>query len=103
MTSRGKVAKTLKGAIGPALAAFAVLAMAGYMIFGPTGLYAWGEYSQMLERREGQLDRLREQQAVLENRVSLLDPRHADPDMVDELVRRELGVSHPDDVIIPRK
>ena len=35
------------------------------------------------------------------NRVSLLDPRHANPDMVDELVRRDLGVAHPDEIVVP--
>ncbi len=35
------------------------------------------------------------------NRVSLLDPQKANPDMVDELVRRDLGLAQPDEVIIP--
>jgi len=39
----------------------------------------------------------------LQNRVTLLDPRHANPDMVDELVRKELNVAHPDEVIVPLK
>jgi len=32
-----------------------------------------------------------------------LDPKKANPDLVDELVRRELGLAHPDEVIIPLK
>jgi cell division protein FtsB len=35
------------------------------------------------------------------NRVMLLDPQKANPDMVDELVRRDLGLAQPDEVIIP--
>jgi cell division protein FtsB len=31
----------------------------------------------------------------------LLDPKKADPDMADELVRRDLGLVRPDEVIIP--
>ena len=39
--------------------------------------------------------------AVLKNRVALLNPDRADPDMVDELARRKLNVAHPDEVIVP--
>jgi cell division protein FtsB len=38
---------------------------------------------------------------VLKNRVDLLDPKHVDPDMADELTRKELGVVGPDEVILP--
>lgn len=93
----------MKGAIGPVLAAGVVMVMVGYMIFGPTGLYAWGEYSAKLTERQRELALLQQEQRTLENHVRLLDPRRADPDMIDELVRRELGVTHPDDVIIPRR
>ena len=37
----------------------------------------------------------------LKHRSALLDPRKADPDMADELVRRDLGLVRPDEVIIP--
>lgn len=87
--------------MGPALACFAVIAMAGYAIFGPTGLYAWGDYTQSVERKSKQLGALKKREAELRNELTLLNPNHADPDLSDELVRRELGVAHPDDVIVP--
>jgi cell division protein FtsB len=31
----------------------------------------------------------------------LLDPRKADPDMAEELVRKDLGLVRPDEVIVP--
>jgi cell division protein FtsB len=93
--------KVVKGAMGPALAGFAVCAMAGYAVFGPTGLYAWGDYSQSVERKGKQLAALKVREAELKNQVSLLNPNHADPDLSDELVRKELGVAHPDDYIVP--
>ena len=37
----------------------------------------------------------------LKHRSDLLDPRKADPDMADELVRKDLGLVRPDEVIIP--
>jgi cell division protein FtsB len=74
---------------------------AGYALFGSNGVLAWGDYRQRLDTATVQLTVLKKQQAELANRVALLDPRHANPDLVDELVRRELGVAHPDEVIIP--
>ena len=32
--------------------------------------------------------------------MALLDPNHADPDMVGELLRSQLNVVHPDEVVI---
>jgi cell division protein FtsB len=37
----------------------------------------------------------------LHNRVDLLNPRRVDPDLSDELIRRQLGVIHHDEVIVP--
>jgi cell division protein FtsB len=74
---------------------------AGYALFGSNGVLAWGDYRQRLDTANVQLATLKKQQGELANRVALLDPRHANPDLVDELVRRELGVAHPDEVIIP--
>ncbi|MGH6782894.1 MAG: FtsB family cell division protein, partial [Sphingomonadaceae bacterium] len=62
---------------------------------------AWGDYSRQLEQRRVELTKLEKEKAVLQNRVALLDPKRANPDMADELIRRELGLAHPDDVIVP--
>lgn len=91
----------MRGAIGPAVAALALLAIVGYAFAGPTGLFAWGDYAQAVASKKIELAALKKREAELRNQVKLLDHRRADPDMVDELVRRELGVAHPDEVIIP--
>ncbi len=84
--------------------AFSVIAFFGfYALFGSNGLLAWGDYAQRYDARTAELARIEKERAQLANRVSLLDPRHANPDMVDELVRRDLGLAHPDEVIIPLK
>lgn len=90
-------------ALTPAIAIFLLLLFIGYAIIGPNGILAWSDYSRQLKQREGELRELQKQKAVLENRVRLVDPRHADPDMVDELIRKELGVTHPDEVVVPLK
>ena len=88
-------------AIGPTVALLAVLAMIGYIIFGPTGLYAWGDYSQSVEKKRVVLSKLTKRENELQNRVNLLDQRRVDPDLADEYVREKLGVMHPDEIAIP--
>lgn len=87
-----------------ALPAGALVIMAffgAYAVMGPNGLLAFGDYRHQLARKERKLAELERKRDVLRNRVALLDPRHANPDLVDELVRRELNVAHPDEVILP--
>ena len=37
----------------------------------------------------------------LDNRLALLDPKGIDPDLAEELVRRELGYVRDDEIIVP--
>ncbi len=92
---------TLKRAALPA-AALTVMAFFGiYAVAGPNGVLALGDYKRQLVKRERDYAMLDQRRTMLRNRVALLDPRHANPDMVDELVRKELNVAHPDEVIVP--
>lgn len=90
-------------AFGPALSILLLLLFVTYAVLGPSGLLAWGDYSRQLKQRQAELALLKSQQAALQNRVNLLDPRKADPDLADELVRRQLGVTQPDEVVIPTR
>jgi len=92
---------SVKAAAMPATAMFIVAFFAGYALFGSNGVLAWGEYTKRLEARRVHLASLERDKSVLANRVALLDPRRANPDMVDELIRRDLGVARPDEVIVP--
>lgn len=69
-------------------------------IAGPTGLLSWAENEKMLDQRLGRIAMLTENRDALKNRVELLDPNGADPDLVSELVREDLGVIHPDEIVI---
>ncbi|MEP0391443.1 MAG: septum formation initiator family protein [Erythrobacter sp.] len=69
-------------------------------IAGPTGLLAWAENSEVLSEREARIAMLTEKRSALKNRVNLLDPNGADPDLVGELVRKDLGVLHPDEIVV---
>ena len=85
----------------PALALIIVGTFAGHAIAGPNGILAWGGYHRALKDRQVELAQLRTESAQLKHRSQLLDPRKADPDMADELVRKDLGLVRPDEVIIP--
>ncbi|MGE0774255.1 MAG: septum formation initiator family protein [Sphingomonadaceae bacterium] len=91
----------IKAAAAPAAAILIVAHFAGFALFGPNGLLAWGDYKRDLAVKTVQLQRIEAKRAELSHRVALLDPRKVDPDYADELVRRETGQVRPDEVIIP--
>jgi cell division protein FtsB len=91
----------IRRSAAPALALIIVGTFAGHAITGPNGLLAWGGYHRALKERQAELAKLEQEKAQLRHRSALLDPRKADPDMADELVRKDLGLVRPDEVIIP--
>jgi cell division protein FtsB len=103
MAQLAKLRFLLGSAMMPAIAIVLLLIFIAYAIIGPNGILAWGDYSRQLKQRQSELRMLQAQKAALDNRVKLLDPRKVDPDMADELVRRQLGVTHPDEVVVPMK
>lgn len=78
----------------------ALLVMGGIAIAGPSGLLAWSENLRVLDQRKAQLAALEKDRDALANKVELLDRDRADPDMVGELLRSQLNVVHPDEVVI---
>ena len=90
----------IRKAAVPALAVMIVGTFAGHAIAGPNGILAWGGYHRALKERQTELVKLEQEKAQLRHRSALLDPRKADPDMADELVRKDLGLVRPDEVII---
>jgi cell division protein FtsB len=91
----------LRSAFGPALAVTIIAFFGGYALFGSNGVLAWGDYTRKYEVREAELAKAEKYRAELANRVALLDPQKANPDMVDELVRKNLGLAQSDEVIVP--
>lgn len=101
MAHIAKLRMLLLSALGPAFAILLLLLFAGYAVLGSSGILAWGDYSRQLHDSRIELAMVKTERDRLKNRVDLLDPRRADPDMVEELVRRELNVNHPDEVVVP--
>ncbi len=82
------------------LALGALLLLAGFAVAGPTGLLAWSENAEALAARKADIAQLTLKRDGLRNRVMLLDPEAADPDLASELVREQLGVMREDEVVI---
>ncbi len=82
------------------LALVALLLLSGFAVAGPTGLLAWSENLAALEQRDADIESLTAKRDALRNRVMLLDPEAADPDLASELVRDQLGVMREDEVVI---
>jgi cell division protein FtsB len=85
----------------PALALVVVGTFAGHAIAGPNGLLAWGGYHRDLQARRAELASLQAERSRLKHRSALLNPKKADPDLADEMVRKDLGLVRPDEVILP--
>ena len=84
----------------PALGVLIIANFLGYALVGDNGVLAWGDYRRVKAERAAELAQLEAEKARLAHRARLLDPRRADPDFAEELVRRDLGLVRPDEVII---
>ena len=91
----------IKRAAWPAVALLIIANFLGYAIVGANGILSWGDYRLQKAEKLEQLAVLNAEKTRLAHRAQLLDPRRADPDLADELVRGELGLVRPDEVVIP--
>ena len=90
----------IKRALLPALAILIIVNFLGYAVVGSNGILSWGDYRRMKAERSVELAQLESEKTRLAHRAQLLDPQRADPDLADEMVRSELGLVRPDEVII---
>jgi len=91
----------LKRAIIPAVCILLVLYFLSFAISGPTGMLAWRGFEAERKALAAEVAVRAEKKASLERQLELLDPAGVDPDLADELVRRNLNVVKPDEVIVP--
>jgi cell division protein FtsB len=82
------------------LALLCLLLMGGFAIAGPSGIISWSENQRVLESRKQQIAQLVAERDRLQNRVDLLDPKHADADLTGQLLRSQLNVAHPDEMVM---
>ena len=101
--SRTSPIRSLLRRAGLPAAVLIAIGFFGYnAVMGPTGVIAAQEFRAELAQKNAEYAALDKKRAEIKNRVDLLDPRRgADPDMVDELTRKQLNVVRPDEVIVP--
>ena len=86
--------------VGNAMALLLLILIGMLALMGPSGLIAWSDNAATLDAHKDRIATLEEDRAVLENRVELLDPENADPDLASELARRDLNVVHRDEYVV---
>jgi cell division protein FtsB len=101
MAGGGNPVLIIRRAALPAVAVLIIANFLGYAILGSNGILSWGDYRRLKSERSVELVRLDAERARLAHRAELLDPSRADPDLADEMIRGELGLVRPDEVIIP--
>jgi cell division protein FtsB len=82
------------------LALAVLLLMGAYVIAGPSGVISWGENQRLLEQRREKLAELKLERERIRNRVELLNPQQVDPDLAGELLRENLNVARPDEMVM---
>ena len=100
MTIRRSPLSLIKRVALPAVGLLIVANFVGYAVMGPNGVMSWGDYRREKQERTVELAELEQERQRLQHRARLLDPHQADPDLADELIRRELGLVRPDEIII---
>lgn len=100
MTREGHKISLPREQMTQGLALALLLLMGGLSIAGPSGLLSWSENLQKLEQHEARIAVLVEDRDRLRNRIDLLNPENADPDLTGELLRQNLNVVHPDEIVL---
>jgi cell division protein FtsB len=95
--------KLAKESLTQGIALACLLLLGGIAIAGPSGVLAWGEHRRVLEQRQQEIVQLAAERDAVRNRVARLDPRHVDPDLAGELLRSNLNVVHPDEMVMMLK
>ncbi|MBP7952093.1 MAG: septum formation initiator family protein [Sphingorhabdus sp.] len=103
MVRRKKNPAMIRSVIVPFLALVMLLAIAAYALLGPTGIIAWTDYRSALNERSQELAALEKERDRLRNNRRLLTQDNVDPDLAGELMRKELNVVAPDEIVIPMK
>lgn len=100
MTHEGHRIQSPRDRLTQGVALAVLLLLGGMAIVGPSGLLAWGDNLRLLDQRRAQIAELTHERNELKLQVNALNPNKADPDFVGELIRKDLNVVHPDEVVI---
>ncbi len=94
------IKKWLRQSIAPTLCVACAAYFAYHAFQGDRGVFAMSRLAKEIERAESELARSETKRQKLANKVDLVQPNAIDPDLLDELARHQLGLAHPDDLVI---
>ena len=86
----------------PALSIAVVSYFGAYAIWGERGLLQLEDVQAHLGIQQEKLAQVQDERDRLAHRIQLMEPGHADPDMVEELARGQLMDGAPNQVAVPR-
>jgi cell division protein FtsB len=86
--------------VGPLLGAALTSYFVYHTIEGDRGLRAWRGIAEQLHAANGALNTAQAVSDALARRVAGLDPKHVDPDLLDQQIRSNLDLVAPDEVVI---
>ena len=99
MLSRRQGAKPSR-LIRPLLVVFAVFYLLFHALHGERGIYAYIRDTRELNQLQRELDATRAEREQVELRVRHMRDGSIDPDLLDEQMRRMMGVMTPNEVVI---
>lgn len=99
-TRKRPLTSRLTKALAPATALSFILYFGFHLVDGRNGILALQAYEERLPELEAQAVDLTVKKARLERRIAQLHPDHVDPDLLDEMVRKQLGYAHEDEKIV---
>jgi len=100
MVVRTRFGSFLKGLALYFVAALLVGYFGYHAYHGNHGIVASRAFEQEAMQLERERNALRATREGWERRIALLKPESLDPDLVDELARRDLFFAHPNDLVV---
>ena len=86
--------------VGPLLGAALTSYFVYHTIEGDRGLRAWRGITQQLRVATDTLTTVQAEHDALAHKVAGLDPKHVDPDLLDQQIRATLDLVSPGEVVI---
>jgi cell division protein FtsB len=102
MRIRRSVTRFFMALILPAMSLAVVGYFGGHAIWGDRGLLVLEDTQARLGIQQEKLAQMASERARLAHRVQLMEDGHADPDLVEELARKQLMDGAPNQVAVPR-
>lgn len=84
----------------PAVSLFLVTYFAVHLMHGARGLNVYFDLQNKIQLAESELDTLNTKLHKIDARLARIGPHEVDPDLIDELARQNLGLSHKSEKII---